>query len=365
MGTSPAPVTPIRGRRIVAWQGWLLQVPHRWSPVRLEGDAQGGQLLMADLHRGRIGIRWQKLSRSRKFDANQWIQQALTREVGKLASAEARPLQLDDAGWLVNRLYMDPEPPGRDVWIGYSLRSNRWLQVVYHARHRDTVLGGSLVPTILDVLEQGVSEMAQQATAEAQSAADGKLSTGQDPAEDQGPGDSAVGETQVLEYQHGDICPWAIFDLSVLVPGRMKLAAQSMLAGDLKLSFIGPKQRLLVRQIAPASEAIKRQTPQQWLGEILRSQKKMYRPVGKPVEASMVLPGGRTLVGYSATLVRRRRFFWKWNEPARLESWVLADPVRDRLLVVMGAGVDLPGIVESIGWAGGPVAQTGSDGDES
>lgn len=337
MAMPQAPVSPIRGRRIIAWQGWQLLVPIRWSPVKLSGNADDGQLLMADLHRGRVGLRWQKIKQGKRFDAGKWVEKMMVREVGKLANAEARPLKLEDPAWSANRLYVDPKPPGRDVWIGFSARSGRSLELVYHARHRDTVLGNSLVPGLADVtcLKDELGREKDQPA-------------GNDKA-------------QVLAYESSGQCPWSIFDLSLMVPGSMKLADQSMLAGDLKLSFVGPRQRLLVRQVAPASEAIKRQKLEQWLGQILRGQKKLYRRSGKVQPIAIEIGDGRLLEGCQVIMVRRRRFFWKWNEPAVLDGWALVDTDRDRLLVVMGAGVNLPAVVGSIGWASGLFSDQSAD----
>ena len=45
---------PTRLPRFVAWQGWRVDLPRRWDPVKLEGDASAGHALFADAVR-----RWQ------------------------------------------------------------------------------------------------------------------------------------------------------------------------------------------------------------------------------------------------------------------------------------------------------------------
>src|SRR5438034_2092048 len=108
---------------VIAWQGWKLNLPEGWNPLRLEGDYDRGQALFVDLERPRLGLRWDK-PRGQKFDAQRAIEQALKQEVGQLAAAEA-------ARCGAGTLYLEPKPPGRDVWIGYSAPSGRLLQIVY------------------------------------------------------------------------------------------------------------------------------------------------------------------------------------------------------------------------------------------
>jgi len=49
--------------QILAWQGWSLAVPATWNPVRVEGDADSGSMLLADLMATRIGVQWRHLSK--------------------------------------------------------------------------------------------------------------------------------------------------------------------------------------------------------------------------------------------------------------------------------------------------------------
>ncbi|HEY8668742.1 MAG TPA: hypothetical protein VIL86_18995, partial [Tepidisphaeraceae bacterium] len=132
----------------VAWQGWTLEIPSRWSPLKLEGDYDKGMALFADLHRPRLGLRWEK-PRGKKFDALAWARRALNDEVGKLAADEARNFPLPDDRWTVSLLYQESEPPGRDVWVGYSAQSGRAVELIYHAKRRERILS-TLIPTLGD-----------------------------------------------------------------------------------------------------------------------------------------------------------------------------------------------------------------------
>ena len=78
--------------RTICWQGWKLQLPRRWDPVKLEGDHAEGYALFADTLRPRLGLRWQTPKRKRRFDPDVAVRLALKNEVGQLAAAEARPV---------------------------------------------------------------------------------------------------------------------------------------------------------------------------------------------------------------------------------------------------------------------------------
>ena len=58
-------------------------------------------------------------------------------EVGVLAAAEAVAGRASDPRWPASLLYLEPQPPGRDVWFGYGPVSGRMVQVIYHAHRRE------------------------------------------------------------------------------------------------------------------------------------------------------------------------------------------------------------------------------------
>src|SRR5690606_27769097 len=105
-------------RQRVVWQGWRIDLPTRWNPVKLEGTFEEGYALFADLHRARLGVRWSRDRRIRK-DPAAWIKRSMRDEVGLLASDETQPYKTADNAFDAPLLYLEPEPPGRDVWIGY------------------------------------------------------------------------------------------------------------------------------------------------------------------------------------------------------------------------------------------------------
>lgn len=277
---------------IVAWQGWQIEVPDDWSPVKIEGDAQAGYLLMADLDRAKVGIRWQ-LQKGKKFDAKVAAAKVLREEVGELEAKKATPDALGD--WVSPLLYRDNEPPGRDLWIAYSKKTSRLFQVVYHAHQRDDVLRQKLLPTLVD----------------------GSLD---------------------------DQLSWSVFELSCRTPPGMHLAKQRLNAGDLSLSFEGPGRRVAtVRQIAPAKLALARWPMARWIAEQASWRGHEFKMVGEPDATSEV---------QTQKVVRRRRFCWMFWLVRQFMVLARHDQAKNRLMVVDASDKKLAReIMQSTGWA--------------
>lgn len=285
---------------ILAWHGWALAIPADWSPVKLDGDASAGFVLLADLEKPRLGLRWATPRKSRAGDAEKLVRQAMVREVGQLAAAEAKPFSPagDASGaWTGGQLFLEPEPPGRDVWIGVSGTSGRVVEVVHHAHRRARTLPDDLLPTLAD----------------------------------------AGGAGGAVE--------WSVFGLSVRLPRAMTLAGQRLNAGDLSLSFVGQgkarrRDRLTVRQIAAATLALGRRPLDQWLAGQEDANHYRTRATPEPVTVTAA-DDGRELTGVVRTSPRRRRFFWKPGLSPEVVTYATHDRTRDRLVIVQASDDEL------------------------
>ncbi|WP_428938631.1 hypothetical protein [Fontivita pretiosa] len=271
-----------------AWQGWRMELPARWNPVRLEGDFEQGAALIADLHRPRLGIRWRKAP-SRRFDPAAWAMQAMRDEVGKRAADEAKPLELSGDRFAASSVYLEPQPPGRDVWLAFSRASGRCVQIVHHANRRETILVGAILPTFEDL-----------------GGRDGPM-------------------------------PWAVFDLSCLAPAGMKLTGHCLNAGDLSLTFADKHRIVTIRQVALAELALKRKPLKQWLADQESRRQKYHRPIAEPTELELSCDDGRRLTGLVRTMVRRKRFFFLRALWPELRTAALHDPQRDRIVIVQAS----------------------------
>ncbi len=289
-----------RNRQHLCWQGWRIEVPTRWNPVKLEGTFEEGYVLLADLHRPRLGLRWTSGRRVSK-DPQAWAKKLMHDEVGQLAAAQAVDHPMPEH-WTVSRLFIEPEPPGRDVWLGYSTISGRAVQLTHHAHRRERVLAEVLLPTLEDQAEL-------------------------------------------------DPRPWSVLDLSCRVPRNLMLQKPLLFAGDLGLRFVDKKQQVTVRQVAPASVALKRMPIERWLRQQQISERKHYRPAREHEPVVLTTEDGRQLKGVCAILPRRRRFIWKRTLLKEMMTYALHDEARDRLVMVQGGGVglDLPAIARSVG----------------
>jgi hypothetical protein len=269
----------------LAWQGWAIQIPADWNPVRIEGDFDRGSVLLADLASPKLAIRWRRPT-TRSFDADRWALQALRDEVGRLAADESAPHAPREGSWRGARLYVEPDPPGRDVWVGHSTASDRLVEIVYHATMRDRVLSERVLPTLAD----------------------------------QGRDDEA---------------DWSIFTLACRVPTGMRLHSQRLVAGDLRLRFTRRREWLVVRQIGVAQLALTRLPLDRWLAGQQWESRKHYRPLGA-VEAADL----DRLEAFSPrrrAMTLRRRWRWQWWRPRQVVSLAVHDTDRDRLLILEGS----------------------------
>lgn len=269
--------------------------------MKIEGDWNKGSILIADFHATRLAMRWQSMPK-RRFDPADWARNALRSEVGQLMLEKSLE-HLPGKAFTVGRLFLEPDPPGRDVWVGASGVSDRLIELVYQTRTRSRVLRDEILPTLGDQRR------------------DGSLH-------------------------------WSIFDLSCTLPTGWSLKSQRLNAGDLTLSFGKRNAVVVVRQIAPAALALARQPLEKWLDAQQRLWKKLYRPDG---EVESITPthshvGGPIL---AQALRRRRRFFL-----ARWVAWkrfTLAahDTRRDRLVLVDADSIEVAAqVLETVGKAG-------------
>jgi hypothetical protein len=264
----------------VAWQGIRFDVPTDWSPLKIEGDFEKGFISLADLERTQLGVRWERVRKApaSPVEMTKVVAEAMKREVGQLAFDESTETSSD--AWPVSRLFIEPDPPGRDVWIAYSPRTNRVVEFAYQATRREPTLRDALVPT----------------------------------ARDEGDAD-------------GRAADWSVFWHNVSLPRAMKLTGQRLNVGDLSLSFETGNGPLVVRQIAAAGMALGRRPIENWLATL--GEPKRYRAVGKP---EAVTVDGRE--GMRRRHVRRRRLFVMRWIAAGFVTYAVRDAERDRLVLV-------------------------------
>jgi hypothetical protein len=279
------------------WQGWQFEFPARWNPVKLEGDYAAGFALIADMNRPQLGIRWRTM---RKVDPPTWTQRVLRDEVGRSAAAQAAPLEIAGNAWVGSTLFLEPEPPGRDVWVARSTVSERVIEIVHHVRRRDRLLRDAIVPALIDTAPDSPQ-------------------------------------------------PWAVFDLVCTIPAGYELKSHRLNTGDLGLTFARKRATLAVRQIALAEMALKRMPLNHWLAAQLGVVRRHFGPA-EPA-SDFAIAG---MNGVRRDSVRRRRYAFMRSLPLRLTTWLLHDVGTDRLVFVQGSDeVAMRQVVASFASAGG------------
>ena len=274
-----------------AWQGLCLSLPSGWRPVKIGGDAWTGEVLFADVDRPLVGIRWDTPGRRAFARPDAFAERRMREQVGALSAREATPFAMPAGDWAASLLFREPEPPGRDVWVGLSRSTRRSVEIALH-RHRPadaTRLADVLLASLVDV-----------------------------PAD-----------------QPRD---WRVFDLHARVPAGYRLVAHKLAAGDLRLTFVREERighglvrrvPLTVRQVRPARLALARRTLAEWLKPFAWEGGRFHRPDGPPKRGD----DGHLL---EQPLRRRRRYRWLWTVPQSLVARVEHDPADDRLLLLRG-----------------------------
>ncbi len=237
-----------------AWQGWTIRLPGEWNPVKLDGDFDGGYVLIADLHGPRLALRW--TTPKRGFD----LRLALAREVGRLQSHSAR--RFDLPLWSDTLLCLESDSPGRDVFVGRSDPSHRVLQIVAPRREDEP----SQTQALLESL-----------------------------------GDGPPGQPR----------SWAALDLSCKIGGDWRLESHQFNAGDLSLHFQRKRERITIRQLALAHLALRRRPLEQWMD----SQDHRSVKTAKPL--TVHAHDGRVLQGFLAES-RSRHFIFRRPTNVRL-----------------------------------------------
>jgi len=261
---------PNANLQILAWQGWSLQVPAIWNPVRVEGDADSGSILLADLAAARLGIRWRSAGRG---DPKKLIARVMDSETGDEVPLSASIASSIDC--LVEpRLRRDSESH-REVFAVYSERRKRVLEIV-HTPADDASMLENFLPTLTE-----------------QSADDEQF--------------------------------WSAFGLHVHTPPKFELQSYAFNAGDVALHFRHGNGRTIIRRVGPARLALSRQPLEKWATTLDRSQRKLYRPG--------VAIGSASADRVTAAIPRRRRLFWAWFVPKQLTAIAAVDGAADRLIV--------------------------------
>lgn len=292
---------PIEGMRPFGWAGLLMQLPEVYRPMKFEGDADRGRVILGDNRAKRLELVWGQV-RARRFDPRRLAIKRLKRAVGR-----KRAGMIDGNVTSVDHPHFDfvmrfnDRVVECDRYIAYSEDSTRVFDMVYHHDQADTDrrFNDVAMPTMCDQPKGGAQF-------------------------------------------------WALFANSFISPAGYVYAASVPNLGDLSVTLwqrrrLRRKRELTVRQIYPARLALARQPLEKWIQSLTADTKsiqrpryrKMFRrggiraePVDVPIGSGYELD---TRVAWQLQLFRGRRF-------RHTRVWLIHDEANDRLAVISVSG---------------------------
>jgi hypothetical protein len=283
---------------IFAWQGWQIELPDDWSPVRLEGTFESGCALLSDIRRARLGLRW--ATPRHPFDAKKWASDAMVEEVGQLAAQEAESI---GAGRCRDALlYTEADPPGRDVFVATSESSGRLIQMVHHVYADE--------PRLIEL----------------------------PPA-------------RFLDTRAEDEMAWSVSDLNFRTAIGWRLKERHINAGEMRLEFARGADRLSIQRLSIAHLAIKRRSIEQMLEDQVQPWLKGHRRIGANESLRLELADHTEVEGLCCRLERRRFRLGHRGSPVGSVHAVLHDAARDRILFIDAADMKAEhDLIKSMEW---------------
>lgn len=273
---------------LLAWAGWRMIVPARWRPLRIEGQAEAGNMILADGGTVTMQIKWLRPQRPERFDADTWLRR-------RLRALKADPDEVTDhpapAGFAP--LACIPAGGRRDgdgatLWYGYTEDAGLVIEI---AMRDDSQRGGRLNRAVRRPIESLAVSAADEPST------------------------------------------WAIFGCRFEVPAGFSLRQHDLRLGNLSLQFDGPdRQTLLLRQIYPAALALNRRPLEDWLGTGPFKERRRYR-ADAPAEPLRLDEADRALEGVIRRGWKRIAFPLGWLLARRNIAAALHDTEDERLLI--------------------------------
>lgn len=200
----------------LAWAGWSLPLPAVWRPLRVTGGSQRGTIVIGDGIQALFQIKWM-LANGRPFDPHRWLARHVRGPV-TASAADLCPFRAEG----FETLAWFPAGTGHhggSLWYGYALDQNLLLEI--------SLSGDMPVPTREHVQKNILSG---------------------------------------LRAASGPTVTWAVFSAVFAVPADYRLVQHRLHLGDIALSFVAfSRQRLVLRQIYPATLALGRRSLARWL----------------------------------------------------------------------------------------------------
>jgi hypothetical protein len=271
----------------LAWAGWMMKIPPKWRPLKIEDKPDSGKMILGDSSRAVAQIKWSRPP-SRNFDSGRWLKQRIKAVASKSAKIDSdpAPAEFEQAAW-VSRTDSSKKKP-MSLWYGYSPKARLLMEVV---------------------LNNEIDEKTQR-----------------------------IFRTKVLPSlrvcDHSLSTKWAFFDVSFESPAGFTLKTKRLNVGDMALELTSKKDgRLLVRQVYPASLALQRRKMDKWVRSYPHKEHRHYKQLND-TENWKVESFERNIDGLICRGQKRLPFPLGFCAPRFTISAISHDAQLDRLLIV-------------------------------
>ena len=270
----------------LAWAGWMMKIPPKWRPLKIEDKPGSGKMILGDSSQAVAQIKWSN-SAGRNFDADRWLRQRIKAVACDATTVENEPAleDFEKAAWLSEA--GTSKTGQRSLWYGYAPKAMLLLEIVINGE-----------------IDEKTQQIFRFRVLPSLRICDSKLVT-----------------------------KWAFFDVSFESPAGFTLKTKRLNVGDMALELTNRKVgRLLVRQVYPASLALKRRKLEKWVRSYPRKEHRRYKPLNE-AEKWEVESFERNIDGLICRGQKRLPFPLGFCAPRFTISAISHDAGLDRLLI--------------------------------
>lgn len=261
----------------LAWHGLTIPMQDGWHPLKIEGNHQKGSIAVGDMTGPVFKLQW--LRPPKGYDGKMWVDKRRKSVAGNQESANPpRPESFEFVSWIKNLAIR--EESDKTVWWGCSKKSEVLVEVL-----------------LTNLREAEINQWFIE---------------------------NALPNLKVIPKDRD--WPWKIYSVRCTVPSGYNLNKRRLAAGDIALEFErGKKDRLVVRQVYPASLALERRSLSGWLEDrVFTEQRRLRHDSEQKHDNTSLKRSGRKPLPFPLG----------WMRPKRFASVIDCDQTLDRLLIV-------------------------------
>ena len=206
---------------LLAWAGWLLEMPREWQPLKLSGTPAKGRMMVGDATCALFSIQWERLKRGLGRDGRDWVAERIKQHGVLPEGTPPAAGHFSACGWAHG--VQTEEDKQTTYWYGYSAPAELLVGVT---------VNGVLPAAVRARVTGEVLPSLRTTPANAESI-------------------------------------WAMYDLSFTAPAGFQLMRRHLYSGDVALEFARDRRETLVlRQVYPGDLALERRPFERWLDAV-------------------------------------------------------------------------------------------------